>query len=93
MVGSHGLGSRDFGAAVYVVLAESRIRTLANVTDGRFNVDGSFALVLLFSRFDAVAICVLFDDLASDVVFAGDFFDSAVSFDNVSLVGASQRLE
>lgn len=58
MDGSHGLGSRDFGAE-YVQLDEltSRIRTLANVTGGRLNADCSFALVLLlFSRFEVVPI-------------------------------------
>lgn len=95
MDGSHGLGSRDFGAAEYELLDEltSRIRTLANVTDGRLNVDCSFALVLMLNRFEAVAICVLFDDLVSDDIFTGDFFDSIVSFDSVSLFELSQRLE
>lgn len=103
MVGSHGLGSRDFGAE-YEIPDEltSRIRTLANVTDGRFNVDGSFALVLLpLNRFEAVAICVLFDVdevdealvVSGNGVFTGDFFASIISFDVVSLFELSQRLE
>lgn len=89
--GSHGLGSRDFGVEYAELLDEltSRIRTLANVTDGRLNVGDSFGLVLLLNRFEAGAIVALFIDLfsADDDFTGGDFFVSAVSF------GLSQRLE
>lgn len=91
MDGSHGLGSRDFGAEYAELLDEltSRIRTLANVTDGRLNVGDSFALVLLLNRLEAGAIDVLFNGLLFSVdVFTGDdFFGSTISF------GLSQRLE
>lgn len=57
LVGSHGLGSRDFDVE-YELFDEltSRIRTLATVTAGRVElVVGSFDLALLNRLGDVVA--------------------------------------